>query len=202
MDIKLLILTTFFLSTCQEKNIGYDEAMKNCDNNFKTLEVTDPITNESRKVKLINEDCIIGYQLPTFEATTIEGKTISDQNLLGKINIINFWFQTCAPCVAEIPGLNQLKEKYSSENINFIAIGTDNKRDIKTFMEEHPFNFEHIADGDELYRSVFKSKWGFPFTIVTDKNNVILQTISGGTTDTSAVQNIINKIEPFIKSEL
>ena len=44
---------------------------------------------------------------------------IRTKDLKGKINVINFWFMKCAPCIAEIPALNTLVKKYKGKDINF-----------------------------------------------------------------------------------
>jgi len=119
--------------------------------------------NDTLEVKMIAEDCIVGYQ---------------------------------------IPGLNILKEKYGTDKINYIAIGLDTKEDIKAFVDRKPFNFELIANGKSIYRDSFQAKWGYPFTIITDKRNKILKSFGGGKTDSTAIQNIIDKIEPIIKMEI
>lgn len=104
------------------------------------------------------KDCIVGYQLPSFTATSMDGSIISDESLLGKVSIINFWFETCPPCLAEMPGLNQVKEKYETADVNYIAIGRDYKEDIEAFLRRQTLHFTHIPDAGSLISDTFTYK--------------------------------------------
>lgn len=147
-------------------------------------------------------ECIIGAQIPAFEATTLEGVKINRESLKGKPSIINFWFTTCAPCVAEIPGFNALVEKFGTDKINCIAIGRDRREDIEEFLVTRPWSFAQIADGNTLIRETFKLRWGFPTTFILNKNAEIVLAFGGGFGDSTAVQAMQNKLGPILEREL
>lgn len=195
-----IIISILIFCSCTN-NIGtYEDALKNCIENKETVQLIG-IDNDTTEIKMISETCIEGYQLPNFNVQTINGENISSESLKGKLTIINFWFESCPPCIAEIPGFNQLKEEFGTESVNYLAISTDNRDDVIHFLNTKEFNFSHIANGEKIYRETFASKWGFPFTIVTDRNNKILKSFGGGSTDSSAVIEIINKIKPILIKE-
>lgn len=189
------------LGACKTKPGSYEQAAKYCLENKETFERIDPVEKDTTFFEIVKDDCIEGYQLPNFTCQTIEGKTISTESLKGKISIITFWFETCAPCVAEMPGFNQIKAKYGTEEVNYLAIGNDNKKDIQKFIQRVPFNFDLVANGETIYRNEFKSYWGYPFTIITNRENLILKSFGGGSTDSTAVPNLIGKIEPVLAKE-
>ena len=201
--MKYIVFSAFILGiiACKQKYLSYKEALINCEENKVTL----PMENESLGIKTsvdrFSESCIEGYLLPDFELKSIDGAIITADSLKGKLSIINFWFQTCAPCIAEMPGLNHLKEKYGTASINYMAISTDSEKDVREFLTRKAFNFTHISNGEAIYRDTFKSKWGFPFTIITSQDNTILKAFGGGATDSTAVQKIINQIEPVLLQE-
>ena len=43
-------------------------------------------------------------------------------SLKGKVVVLEFWTTWCGPCVAAIPHLNELSEKYADKPVQFIAI--------------------------------------------------------------------------------
>lgn len=64
---------------------------------------------------------LLNEKLPEFKLKDLNGNEFSSSQLIGKPTLINFWETYCAPCVAEFPQLNELKEKYGNE-MGFIAI--------------------------------------------------------------------------------
>lgn len=64
-------------------------------------------------------------QAPDFSITTLDGKKINKQSLVGKPALITFWATSCVSCVAEQPHLNALYEKYAAQGFNLIAIAMD-----------------------------------------------------------------------------
>lgn len=54
----------------------------------------------------------IGKKYPAFVSVTMEGDTISEKMLSGKVTFLNFWFEACAPCIAEFEELKLMYEKY------------------------------------------------------------------------------------------
>src|SRR5437762_1839939 len=60
---------------------------------------------------------ILGKPFPHFVAANEKGK-ISNDSLIGKVVLINFWFEGCQPCIAEFDALNELAQKLT-ENKNF-----------------------------------------------------------------------------------
>jgi len=193
----LTLFCLLVLLGCQTKTPSYAESYINCEENKQNLKITDDTTI----ISYIPPEFIIGYELPHFSIETINGRNITTQSLKGKLSIINFWFGSCPPCIAEIPGLDLLKEKYGTRNVNYIAISTDRTKDVRYYIEKYPFNFEHVADGNKIYRETFNAKWGFPFTIISDRNNKILESFAGGPTDSTAIEKVISKIEPILLRE-
>ena len=77
---------------------------------------------------------MIGKPAPPFSVKTLSGDNYSDQSLLGKTVVINFWFIKCKPCVDEIPKLNKLVKKYThNKDVVFLSISFDQEKDIRSF---------------------------------------------------------------------
>ncbi|WP_042479578.1 TlpA family protein disulfide reductase [Solitalea canadensis] len=93
-----------------------------------------------------------GENVPNEKFTTIDGQELSFEQLKGKVIVVNVWFTTCAPCLKEMPELNELVEEYkSNEKVVFLAFSTDNKQTVERFLTRRSFNYKHIAGvGDML----------------------------------------------------
>ena len=189
-----LLLALPLLSQAQSnKAASYQDAKDNCRR----------IAEEKNKASTgsmvyTGPDCMIGAMAPDFSVVTMDGRPFSTDSLKGKISIINFWMISCPPCIAEIPGLNNVVKKYGRDEFNFIAIGMDDEKDINHFLNNNPWTFDQLASGSKLILDVFKIGWGFPTTFVLDKEGVIIGAFSGGTTDETAVQNIENTLAEIV----
>jgi thiol-disulfide isomerase/thioredoxin len=93
-----------------------------------------------------------------------------------KPSVINFWFTSCFPCILEMPYLEKMRNKYS-DNINFIGITFNSKKEIEKFEEKHLFNFRHITvDKNKI------SEFGvisFPKTFFLDRKGIIKNYVDG-----------------------
>ncbi len=145
---------------------------------------------------------LVGAQLPLFEIRSMDGATVNNEMLQGKVTVLNFWFIGCIPCQAEMPGFNALMEKYKTAPVTFLAASRNQPKDIAEFIAEHPFNATQIPLAENLIAGVFQYKWGYPGTIVADADGKILFAESGGMSDSTAVQAIQDKLIPVIEGAL
>ncbi|BDS10820.1 TlpA family protein disulfide reductase [Aureispira anguillae] len=143
-----------------------------------------------------SQECMIGEKIPLFEEVTYEGKKITPQSIKNKVVVINLWFMACAPCIAELDGLNKVVENYKKrKDVLFISFTTDSKQVLEEdFLPNYELNFEIIPNSEETIFNVFKNGWGFPTTIVVDKSGKIHKITAGGATDPEKASKKIEKI--------
>ena len=80
-------------------------------------------------------DLIKGKTSPDFTCVTHTGKTVSLQNMKGKLIYIDIWATWCGPCLREIPYLEKLQEKYGDrDDIIFMSISIDDDKNAWTTM--------------------------------------------------------------------
>jgi peroxiredoxin len=190
-NIGALLISLLFLQCTGSDNIDYADAIKLC-----------TVRANNHSLVLPGTECIIGAALPTFQCTTIRNETIDENYFKNKISIVNFWFEGCAPCVAEIPGFNRLTERYGNDDLRYLAITLDDRQDLEAFLEEHPWNFDHVSNGKSIIQDVFHCPWGYPTTFLVDQKGVIRKVIIGGMADSTAVYHIQEQLIPSIDSLL
>jgi len=120
--------------------------------------------------ELEKKKAIIGKEYPIENETTLGGKNISLSSLKGKPTLINLWFTSCAPCIEEMPVLNELKSKYS-DKFNFLSITMDSESKVNKLLEKHKFNFDHIVNSEKLTTKMGFN--GYPVNLFLDKNGVV-----------------------------
>lgn len=125
--------------------------------------------------KRINYQCLKGYFIDEIQGLSTNGNFISIGHSGYEVYILNTWFTTCAPCIEEMPTLNQLKDEFKHENISFISICRDDITKESEFIAKHDFYFEHLIGG-EKYLENYLPGCGYPLTYITDAKGKIIET--------------------------
>src|SRR5262249_38060712 len=66
-----------------------------------------------------------GQLAPAFTTTSTDGRPVSLSDYKGKVVLIEFWASFCTVCVADLPTVKALYEKYSTKGFNILGISMD-----------------------------------------------------------------------------
>lgn len=142
--------------------------------------------------KRINDQWI-DKPLPAGDLNMLDGSTKSFADYRGKILVINFWYINCGPCIAEMPYLNDLVDKYSNEDIQFLALSFDSKTDIKNFLQRTEFKYEQ---GSISRAFMYDFTPVSPGHFIVDEEGIIRDILIGAPRQTSIIyQRLISVIE-------
>lgn len=144
----------------------------------------------------------VGKPFPKFVAKTDKGEFSSD-SLVGKVVLINFWFESCHPCLAEFPALNELAQKLKgNKDFEFISFTWDNPETIRRVKDKYKLQFKVLSvDAKECRR--LNGNNGYPTTIIVDRKGVIRYLTFGGSTDPDQAKDfVMNTLLPKIQKEL
>ena len=134
-----------------------------------------------------------------FESVSLDGKVFSKKDLIGKITLIDLWFEACSPCIAEMGYLIELYGRLKdNNNFQFLSFTIDNSEVAKKAVEK--YNIPYIVcpiSREEASRMNFRR--GFPTKIIINKEGKIVFLESGGPTDPESVKRKIKKMEGQIK---
>jgi thiol-disulfide isomerase/thioredoxin len=100
----------------------------------------------------------------------------------GRVLVVNFWASWCGPCVAEMPELVRLHDRYAKKGIAFIGIGVDSSQNVQNFLKKIPVDYPIFVSGfggADLARSLGNTAGALPFTVVIDANGVVRSTKLG-----------------------
>lgn len=97
-----------------------------------------------------------GVKAPFFTATDIRGVNVSLANYKGKYVLLNFWASWCEPCVAELPAIKKIYDRYSRDQLAVIGVSAD--KDSAAFqhaVEKYQVNWIQLK-----WDEAFKNKYG------------------------------------------
>ena len=115
-----------------------------------------------------------------FTAKTTADKIYSNKNLENKITFINFWFEGCAPCIAEFDALNDLYSKYkSNKDFQFLSFTFETRENVLRVAQKYDLKYPILSiKREHIYKLIFNL--GFPTNMVTDKQGNIRYIKCGG----------------------
>lgn len=138
---------------------------------------------------------MVGQRSPAFNVTDLNGTSYSNENLKGKVTVLNFWFIECKPCVMEMPDLNKLAQKYEGKEVVFLGIATNKEAPLKEFLAKTPFRYHIVADGRKT-STAFKVE-AYPTHVIIDQNSNVAHIAVGAGQD--IVEVLDEKIGQLLK---
>jgi thiol-disulfide isomerase/thioredoxin len=114
-------------------------------------------------------------EIPPLTMTTIDGKTITNKDLAGKVTIFNFWATWCAPCRAEIPDLVKLQEQYKDHLVIIGGLSEDDPGEhVSRFAADYKMNYPIVVETKEL-SDAFPGIFALPTTFMVGPDLRMMQ---------------------------
>lgn len=117
----------------------------------------------------------VGARAPEFSMQTLDGKTVSQVDLLGSPVVISYWATWCIPCKQELPILQRLAQEYSSRGLVVLtvnALDQDDLDKVQTMTAELGMSFPVLLDQDKAFSNAYQAMF-FPSTYYIQPNGVI-----------------------------
>lgn len=201
---------TQFRKLINSLHTEYDDSINGTANitiHFRTILVSnDSITQPFKyDIRVGNEYKIraqtyekIGMNITPTTFQTIRGDSIQIGGKQSKPTLINLWFIHCPGCIAEIPALNKLQEKYA-DKVNFVALTFEEDKDVLKFLRTKEFKFKHVAGVNDFINQIGSKP--YPENIFIDRNGVI-RNIEGGLGTSKDFDMILKYFESIIEELL
>lgn len=88
-----------------------------------------------------------GDSAPSFRITTDSGQVVTPTQFGGKVLVLNFWATWCAPCVSEIPSLDELQKQLKADGAVVVAVSIDkNDKKYRDFLNRFHVTFDTARD--------------------------------------------------------
>ena len=141
-----------------------------------------------------------------FDGNTVDGSLFSNN----AVTVINFWFNGCKPCVAELSKLNELNDTIQSMGGEVIGINTEtfdgNETAIKeaaNILESQGAKYRNFSiDSDSDAGKYASDIMAFPTTILVDRNgNIVGDPMLGGIDDQANYDALMKQIQSVIDAD-
>jgi len=116
---------------------------------------------------------LAGKDIPSFKGLTIDKKPFSNTDLKNQIVVINFWFEKCPPCIAEMPELNKFVTRYGANGVRFIGITHDTPASARRFQQRNGYKYEIVSLSKDEIRKL-NINHGFPSNILVGQDGKIV----------------------------
>ena len=137
----------------------------------------------------------IDFETNALQFTDLDSKMFSIQDFKGKTLFINYWATWCNPCLAEMPSMADLYERYSSNDaIVFLYLS---REELKTIQEYIPKDeslqklpIYKVVTDDEFFATT-----GIPTTfIINSSGDLIVKDIGSAFWNDQSVFNFIDNL--------
>ena len=118
----------------------------------------------------------VGDDMPEFTLLALDGKSLTSDDLYGKVVLVNFFATWCVPCNLELPLVEKdIWSKYK-DNKDFVLLIIDREEKpgkVKTFVEKKKWAMPFYLDEKKDVYSKFATKF-IPRNYLFDKEGILV----------------------------
>ncbi|BDC49591.1 hypothetical protein F183_A19070 [Bryobacterales bacterium F-183] len=125
----------------------------------------------------------LGKPMPKFHAKSLEGKAFNNQNLHGRVILIQYWATWCGFCRKDQPAVDKIAAEFAAQGLVVLAVNSGEDRiKVKEYLAGSPRAVNIVLENDTNLAEIFDAP-GFPKYVVINRNGYIVgnQDGAGGT---------------------
>ena len=135
----------------------------------------------------------------------LDGNAYTLEDKKGKVVLVNLWAIWCGPCIAEMPHLREMQEKYRDKGFEVVGLNTgdeDNNTEsvenIRAFVENKKLNYQ-IGYADEKFSGEMMKltrMGGIPQSVLINRDGKMTGIFKGGG------QRVINEMKQSVEKAM
>jgi peroxiredoxin len=122
----------------------------------------------------------LGKPLADFTLPDLQGRSVQLTALRGKVVFVNVWATWCAPCIEEMPTIQQLYERLHSRGLEILAVSLDalGAQVVVPFIQSHRLSFPTLLDTKSTVQRLYLTT-GVPESFIVDKRGILVEKVVG-----------------------
>lgn len=123
----------------------------------------------------------VGQPAPAYGASRLDGTPVSLADHRGDVVLLNVWATWCAPCIREMPALEEVHREFGQRGLEVVGVSIDaaSERDgVQRFLDRHGITFRILHDPSQSVVSAFRTV-GVPETFLIDRSGTIVERFAG-----------------------
>ncbi len=139
-----------------------------------------------------------------FELQTLSGDVVTQEDMKGKVTILNVWETTCNPCKKELPALETISQECADTNVQIWGMCFDlidengaevaSKEEAKSIIDTSGVTYTNLVPDANIIKVLEEGIEAFPTTFVLDEDGNVLEIVVGAN-DESTWRTLIQKYE-------
>jgi thiol-disulfide isomerase/thioredoxin len=117
-----------------------------------------------------------------FVLPDLSGADVRLSDFAGRVVVVDFWATWCSPCVAALPSLQALQDRYASDGLTVLSVAIDGPETVASvapFARRMGLTFPVLLDEESRVVSAFNPGRTVPFQLLVDRRGRIVKRRQG-----------------------
>jgi peroxiredoxin len=141
-----------------------------------------------------SQDPWVGQPAPDFQFQGGDEQLTSLSDFQGSPVLLNFWRTICAPCVVEMPFLQQIYDEWQGEGLVLLAVNIqESPSDVGAFMQSKGLSFPVVLDSSGALAGQYGVRY-IPTTFFIDSEGIIQHVQVGAFQSAAEIEESLNPL--------
>lgn len=140
---------------------------------------------------------------PAFEIYDTLNTKISTNKFKSKFTLVEFWYKSCAPCLANMKELEKVRKRFSTDDLEIIALNLNDSIDDQTkkIITKSKYNYKFYFGDKKNKKNILIRGYPTSFLYNSSNQKIVLNHLGGGPNYSKQMINLIeNKLKEYDKN--
>ena len=129
-----------------------------------------------------------------WDLVSMSGENLDFETLEGRVVLVNFWAIWCPPCVAEMPGMQELYQDYG-DRMAFVFVARDDHERVLQFLKKKeldlPVYYERTAPPGKLATSSLPTNY-----LIDPQGMIRIDKVGAADWNSKKVRSLLDEMIP------